>query len=195
MKFENWQYLFKLKLVQWFSLEHRLCSLSKICFVPLSIKWFFDITSALGAKTAANKPQLRKHYSSVDLFNCLYSYQLLVLNYLTFCSQTQSKQIWFSTLFCPAYLELYETADCLLLYSFLHNMVLYQQVNLQSIRITEFLIQAKPREAEQQLPDMMKAALPVELKGEGIWDKSTPVPALMSRDQFLGATCPVGDVC
>lgn len=59
----------------------------------------------------------------------------------------------------------------------------------------EFLIQPEPREAEQWLPDIIKAALPVELKGEGIWDKSTAVTAFMSTDQFLGATWPAGDVC
>lgn len=67
-------------------------------------------------------------------------------------------------------------------------------MQLQNIRITEFLMQPKAREAEQWLPDILKA-LPVELKGEGIWNKSTAVPALISRDQFLGAACPVGGVC
>lgn len=74
-------------------------------------------------------------------------------------------------------------------------MVLYQQVQLKNIRIMEFVIQPKSREAEQWLPDVTKAALPVGLKGEGIWGKSTAVAALMSRDQCLGAACPDGGVC
>lgn len=59
----------------------------------------------------------------------------------------------------------------------------------------EFLIQPKTREVEQWLPGIINAALPVESRGESIWDKSTAVPALMSRDQFFGAASPAGGVC